>query len=88
MMKQKDTTFIEYLTIHKIDNHWYYTADVPENQSPVSFQIYLIEENYFIAENREHDFPKKIEYRKDKSDSLLAIVSDDTRSLRFNFKRV
>lgn len=88
MMKQKDTAFIEYLTIHKIDNLWYYTADVPENKNPVSFHIYLIEEAYFIAQNNEHDFPKKIEYRKDNSDSLLAIVSDDFKSLRFNFRKI
>jgi len=79
-----DTSFIEVLQIVKKDGDLYYVADVPENPKPVFFRFTTIHENGFIAENPEHDFPKRIEYQL-RGDSLKAITSGDGKELIFEF---
>jgi hypothetical protein len=40
-------------------------SDVPEDKQPVYFAITEITETGFTCENPQHDFPKKIMYRKE-----------------------
>mgnify|MGYP001156540123 CR=1 FL=1 len=83
-MRGSDTSFMELLQIVKKDGDLYYVADVPENPNPVFFRFTTIHENGFIAENPEHDFPKRIEYQL-RGDSLKAITSGDGKELIFEF---
>ncbi len=81
-----DTTFVENLAIKKIDNVWYYIADVPENPAPVKFAIDEYDNHHFMAANEAHDFPKKITYQYI-GGSLEVEVSGGDRRIVFVFKK-
>ena len=84
---QGDTVFQEGLKITISGGGIVYEADVRENPNPVSFKMTTSTSGSAIFENREHDFPKQITYTL-KQDSLRVVISDFTRSIDFNFKRV
>lgn len=80
----EDTTFVEKLKILPKDGEVYYVADVIENPNPVFFKIISLSEQGFTCENKEHDFPKKIEYFR-KESSLTVVISGDGRQIEFEF---
>ena len=49
-------------------------------------QAGVLSDSGFTGENPKHDFPKKIEYQWNE-DSLWVTISDDERSVEFNFKK-
>lgn len=57
------------------------------NDHPVPFRITSFGDTGFVAENAEHDFPKRIIYTKVHNDSLHAVVDDgeDNSEKRFTF---
>lgn len=82
-----DTTFVERLHIMSKDGNYYYVADVIENKAPTYFKMTEISSTSFVAENPQHDFPKRITYSRD-GQTLYAEISDGSKAKRFKFKLV
>ncbi len=74
LIKKGEILNTEKLKIHLSNGNIFYTAEVSHNPSPVSFRLTSYENNIFIFENPEHDFPQKITYEKKEDGSLLAVV--------------
>jgi hypothetical protein len=85
-MKGVDTLFIEKLKIIHADSGTYYVADVAENKQPVSFKLTSSTSTTYIFENVKHDFPKRIEYKRE-NDKMHVIVSGDGKSIDFFFSK-
>lgn len=81
-----DTLFQEKLKIITKDNTLYYVADLKENAAPVYFKFTAINEQGFICENPEHDFPKKISYQRD-GNKLKATISGNGKEISYYFNR-
>lgn len=58
---KKDTVFKENITLIIISKYWVYIP-VVGNQNPILFTLVNSENNLFVFENKEHDFPSKIVY--------------------------
>ncbi|MGD2089822.1 MAG: DUF6265 family protein [Candidatus Aminicenantes bacterium] len=74
---QGKTSFTEVLRIDKIGSHIAYIAVVNKNNPVLFTLIENSEENNkpkWVFENKEHDFPQRIIYIRESSDSLLARV--------------
>ncbi len=54
----------EEIKLVKKGNDFYYIPDVAGPQGSIEFKITSFDENSFTAENPEHDFPKKIIYKR------------------------
>lgn len=80
------TTFEEKLRIVPKDGVVYYVADVPENAQPVYFKLTELSTSGFSFENPAHDFPQKIEYKKD-GRQLHVRVSAGNKAEDFKFER-
>ena len=78
------TIFTEKLRIIVKDRQLWYVADVPENKEPVYFKMTVISDNEFICDNPEHDFPKKIHYKRD-GNKMTAVISGNGKSIEFLF---
>jgi len=82
----------EILKIHISGGNIFYTADVSHNPDPVSFKLTSQNNNIFIFENPEHDFPQKITYERKDNDSLLAVVEavkdGKTRKIEYNLRLI
>ena len=86
-MKGNDTTFVEKLRIETKGGKLYYMANVPENPAPVYFLITEMNENGFVSQNPEHDFPKMITYQM-REEELTVIISDGAdKKMGFVFKK-
>ena len=85
-MKGGDTAFVEKLQLVAKDSAVFYVADIAENGRPVSFRLTLIEADEFVAENTQHDFPKKIWYRKE-GNQLKATISGNGKSIDYLFEK-
>jgi len=87
-MRGSDTLFVEKMRIVTGDNDaLYFVADVIENPKPVYFRITSIQQSEFICENPEHDFPKRITYRRRTKDLEVKISGND-KSIDYKFKRM
>jgi len=85
-IKNKDTTFQEFMRLHKTDTTWALEVAGPNDQ-PVSFKMTSKKENMFIVENPEHDFPNKISYLY-YDNTIKAVVSGQGMEVPFIFWRV
>ena len=83
-MDDGDTIFYERLQIIEEDDQLYYLADVGEGI--VKFKLNESDNNKWVFENLEHDFPKKIIYTYDGT-SMVAYAQADDVSLEFRFKK-
>jgi len=78
----------EEIKLIKKGNDFYYVPDVAGPQGPVEFKIISFDRNSFTAENPNHDFPKKIIYKKINEQQLEATISGGNRSMNYVFKKV
>lgn len=86
--KGSDTLFIEKMRIVPGDNNaLYYVADVIENPMPVYFKITSVQQNDFTCENPNHDFPKRISYRR-KLKTLQVTISGNGKSIDYEFVKI
>src|SRR6478736_4952958 len=83
-LKGRDTVFAEKLKILVKDNSIYYVADVTENKAPVYFKFTELTNDGFVCENPDHDFPKKISYKRE-GKTVKATTSGDGKSIDFLF---
>ena len=77
----------EEIKLIKKGDDFYYVPDVAGPQGPVEFKITSFDKNSFVAENPEHDFPKKITYKRT-GELLEAAISGESKSLHFTFKKI
>lgn len=87
VVKNHDTVLLEKLQLTWKDDQFVYVADVPHNQSPVSFVATLVSDDEIVWENSQHDFPKKIRYFF-AGDKLLVTVSAGNKAINFAFKKL
>jgi len=75
-LKEQDTIFKETLQIIQIDGEIYYVPTVSgqNDNQPVLFKMIDIGENYFVSENKEHDFPQIIRYKLEAPSVLFAVI--------------
>jgi hypothetical protein len=89
MIKGNDTVVNERvaLTYNKEGIGYTSTVEDQNNKKPVVFKMTKAENNMFVFENPEHDFPKRIVYKFITADSLHAFVDEgnDESKKRQNF---
>ncbi len=66
----------EILYIKKFGNHWTYVG-IPGKQKPTLFTLISFNDNKFIFENKEHDFPQRIFYNFYDNGKLTATVEGE-----------
>jgi len=90
-VKNADTLVTEEIKLLRTAGSVYYTPDVAGPQEEVKFKITSYDANGFIAENPDHDFPKKIRYHrvaKQGEERLEATIEGGGKSIYYTFVRV
>ena len=70
------TKFFEFVRIEERGDSLVYVAQ-PQGAAPTDFRCVRLAADEVVFENLQHDFPKRIIYRKTGADSLLARVEGD-----------
>lgn len=83
-LKGKKTIFVEHLEFIIRDNVIYYTVMITGEKKPVYFKLTALTDNGFTCENAQHDFPKKIVYKKT-GDKVKAVISGGGQSIDYDF---
>jgi len=83
-LKGKETIFVEHLEFIIRDNEIYYTVMLTGEKEPVYFKLTALTNNSFACENPQHDFPKKIAYKKT-GDKVKAVISGGGQSIDYDF---
>ena len=87
----RDQTYeFEYLRIEQRADGIYYVAH-PKGQCPgTDFKLTRASTTEAVFENPQHDFPKRIIYRKSADDSLTATIDagEGTKAISFEFKKM
>jgi len=73
------TLFFEYLRLESRPEGIFYVAH-PKARPGVDFKLVKVEGQSAVFENLQHDFPKRISYRKNPDGSLTARVEGDKAS--------
>ncbi|WP_298884607.1 hypothetical protein [uncultured Polaribacter sp.] len=84
-LTEKDTTFKEILSIINLKDSLYLKVE-GVNEKPTLFKFTHVTDTSFICENKQNDFPKKINYFL-KNNQLNAIVSADDFKIEFVFNK-
>ncbi len=87
VLDAETATITETMAMENDGADWYFIAHPSENEAPVKFKLTDWGENFFIAENPEHDFPKKIRYQRTR-DILVAEISADEQKVLFTFEKM
>ena len=79
----------ESLFLEKFNEQWAYIA-LPNGQFIALFALVETADNEFIFENKEHDFPTRIIYGYDGSDSIDVTVEGESKgqTKAFSFKLI
>ena len=78
----------EELRLVQMQGNVFYLAKVKHNSLPVAFALISCQNNRFRFENKNHDFPKQLDYQLLTKDSLQVNVSDGAgQGFVLNFKR-
>lgn len=75
------TAFTEYLQIREANGQIDYIAAVGISAKPVAFRLIKNSEREAVFENREHDFPQRIIYRRESSDALFARIEGQEKGI-------
>ena len=86
-IKANDTVFHENIRLYKADNKWIMAVKMPDSSVPEKFTLTEIDENSFLCENPEIDFPNKIKYWKN-GDNINALISGNKMEVSFEFNRI
>lgn len=84
-----DTTIIETLDLMVVESNILYIPTVYDqnNARSIKFKLLKLEGNYVLFENKEHDFPKKIEYTLESRKKIKASVSNESFSIDFHLSK-
>jgi len=71
-----DSILLETVKLRKLDGAIFFipTGYAEGNNSTIAFKLISAENNTFIFENKEHDFPTRIVYRSVSDDKILAWI--------------
>ncbi|HEY0057555.1 MAG TPA: DUF6265 family protein [Flavisolibacter sp.] len=90
----KDTTVLEQMELVLREGRIMFIPTVPgqNNEKPVVFTLARLENDGYIFENKEHDFPKRVVYVLPKANTLHAWIegniNGEARKIDFKFKKV
>lgn len=94
MLQGTDTLFSESVEIKISKGKFFYIPTVKDQNEgkPVSFEVNKLSDTSFVAENLQHDFPKRISYTL-KGDSVIAFIEGETKNKEthreyFNMKKM
>lgn len=80
----------EHLRLHAAGDTLVYTA-IPSGQTETEFKSTSLTDSSFVVENKSHDFPQRITYRRAGTDSLVVQVEgpapNGTRAFSLKFVR-
>lgn len=78
-LNNSDTSLFETVELKDSIGKLFYIVSVPgqNGEKPVSFASVHLSGDSLVFENKKHDFPQRISYRKISADSLVAEVSGD-----------
>ena len=84
------TVEFEYLRIEQRADGIYYVAHPKARCPGTDFKLTRASATEAVFENPQHDFPKRIIYRKSGDDSLTASIDggEGTRAMSFPYKRI
>jgi hypothetical protein len=84
------TVEFEYLRIEQRADGIYYVAHPKARCPATDFKLTRASANEAVFENPQHDFPKRIIYRKGADDSLTASVDggEGTKSISYAYRRM
>jgi hypothetical protein len=83
----KDTINCETLRIVAMSSEIFYLAKVSHNEFPVPFKMTSHTVSSFVFENKTHDFPKRIEYKRVNKNQINVTVGDDHKGFKIKFNR-
>lgn len=79
----------EVLRLVEMDDGLFYISKVSHNELPIAFRLTGCGAGTYVFENPSHDFPRRIEYRRDGEDRVVVHVSDGgEKGFTLDFKRV
>jgi hypothetical protein len=79
----------EALRLVEMSDGVFYISKVAHNELPIAFRLSSCNGDSYIFENPAHDFPRRLEYRRDGEDRLVVTVSDGgDRGFTLEFRRV
>jgi hypothetical protein len=96
-LKGRDSLMIETSTITCIGGKQVFTyhpvlKDANDTRKPVSFVLVSDDNNTFVFENKEHDFPQRVVYQRVNENECHAWIEGEedgkTNRIDFNYKRV
>jgi Domain of unknown function (DUF6265) len=92
MIRGKDTILSEKIALTNTREGIFYTSTVEDQngKQPIAFKMTGSENNTFVFENPQHDFPRRIVYKLITADSLHAYIDDGTETGKrqnFYYKR-
>jgi Domain of unknown function (DUF6265) len=84
------TVEFEYLRIEQRADGVYYVAHPKARCPGTDFKLTKFSTTEAVFENPQHDFPKRIIYRKTADDSLTATIDggEGTKAMSFSFRRM
>ena len=87
--ENNEVQVLEDLMITSMGNEVFYIPKVAENDLPVPFKLVSRQDGHLTFENPAHDFPQRIEYKREDGGKLAVTISDmeRTRSIPFQFER-
>jgi len=66
----------ESLRLVEMADGIFYISKVDHNELPIAFRLTACGQNTWLFENPDHDFPRRIEYRREGEDRVVVNVSD------------
>ena len=84
--KGKEVIFVENLEFIVKGTDIFYKVVVTGEKKPVYFKLTALSNDGFTCENPEHDFPKKITYRRN-GNNVKAVISGNGQSVDYIFVR-
>ncbi len=81
-IKGADTLVNERVALTNSKEGIFYTSTVEDqnNKEPITFKMTGADNNRFVFENPQHDFPKRIVYKFITADSMHAFIDDGTET--------
>lgn len=78
----------EVLRLVEMAGGVFYISKVTHNELPVAFRLNACSDGVFVFDNPVHDFPKRLEYRREPDDRLTLAVGDGAdKGFALNFAR-
>lgn len=83
MISNLDTIFSEKISLVLRNSDLYYipTVSHQNNSEPVTFKLVSNKSNEMVFENKQHDFPQRIIYSHQTSDSFYARIEGDVNGV-------